>query len=214
MQSVTVWPYGARLIHLLMAALVGFQFFSAWALSAGAGDLGFWLDWHMMLGQGLLFVVAARLYLLSGKGVMSWRSLVLDRAARRGVAEMGKFYLSMGRMPLPAWFAHNPAWRPLYAIILLLLLIAVLTGFGHASYWRVAGFKIAELHTISTNLLAVLLVGHVIAAIWHDWKGGVGGVSGILGGERCFPDAKSGQSGGLPFGSIQVPFDTTAKKKE
>ncbi|MGB1110191.1 MAG: cytochrome b/b6 domain-containing protein [Gammaproteobacteria bacterium] len=214
MKSITVWPYSARVIHLLLVAMVSFQFFSAWALGQGAGDPNFWLDWHVMLGQGLLFVLGARLYLLSGKGVLGWRALVLDRAARRGAVEMGKFYLSMGRMPLPAWFAHNPAWRPLYVLMLVLLVAAVLTGFGHDSYWRVAGFRISELHTAATSLLAIVLVGHVAAAVWHDWKGHVGGISGILGGDRCFEDKQPGQTGGLPFGSIQVPFDTTPKKKD
>jgi Ni/Fe-hydrogenase 1 B-type cytochrome subunit len=97
-----------------------------------------------------------------------------------------KFYLSLTRAPLPAWYAHNPLWAPAYLLVLLLLLASVASGFLHQASNRLFGLQPDTLHAALGAALALFSLFHVIAAGLHDWKGDGALVSAMFSGKRYF----------------------------
>lgn len=207
MKSVDVWPVTIRLVHLLLGLGVGFQLVSAWLIGQGAGDWRLWYDWHLIVGQLLVFVLGVRVFLLFRPGVSHWRALVPDRASLMGSKEMLRFYVTLGQTPLPGWFSHNPFWRPVYLLMIVLVGIALLSGLGHSSLWRVAGLSPGQWHAGIAVILGALVLAHLVTVVLHDWKGRTGTISGILGGNRYFPEKADTQATGLKTGSVSVPFD-------
>lgn len=178
---VQIWSGWLRLTHWLIAVGVLFELFSAWTVSLGAADPGFWRDWHLMIGQLTGFALLLRVVLLFVPGTSYWRALLPRRNQWQAIGQMLRFYLSLGRAPLPAWYAHNPLWAPLYLLVLACLLAAVLSGMGYES-----SAQQARLHAVLGQLLAWFCLLHVLAAAVHDWKSDGALVSALFSGKRCF----------------------------
>jgi Ni/Fe-hydrogenase 1 B-type cytochrome subunit len=183
---VRIWSGWLRAAHWLIAGGVVFELCSAWALAQEPADPGFWHDWHVMIGQLVALAVLLRLVLLFLPGSSHWRSLLPKPAQWTAVRQTLRFYLSLTRTPLPAWYAHNPLWAPLYLLVLLVLLGSVASGFGHDLHWLVAGVRPAVLHAALGHALAWFCVAHVLAAALHDWKGDGALISALFSGKRYF----------------------------
>jgi Ni/Fe-hydrogenase 1 B-type cytochrome subunit len=183
---VAIWSGWLRSTHWLIAAGVLFELFSAWTLGQGAVDPGFWLDWHVIIGQLVALALLLRIALLFVPGSSHWRALLPKRAHWRTMMQMLKFYLSLTRAPLPAWYAHNPLWAPVYLLVFLLLTACVASGFLHHAPYRLVGLQPAALHADLGELLALFSLVHVIAAALHDWKGEGALVSAMFSGKRYF----------------------------
>ncbi len=185
-RCVAVWPGWLRGSHWLVAAGVVFEFISAWALRHAGPERAFWLDWHLIVGQAVLLVLLLRLALLLKPGVGHWRSLLPERAQLAAVAQTLKCYLSLGRLPLPNWYAHNPLWKPIYLIIFLLLLGCLLTGFNLGAAGAILGTDLSVLHVRLANAVGGLALLHVVTAVLHELKGQGGTVSAMINGHRYF----------------------------
>jgi Ni/Fe-hydrogenase 1 B-type cytochrome subunit len=185
-RQVQIWSGWLRLAHWLIACGVLFELFSAWALAHGATDTGFWRDWHLMIGQLVALALLLRGILLFVPGTAHWRALIPGRAQWQAIRQMLRFYLSLARAPLPAWYAHNPFWSPVYLLVLLALTLVVVSGFLHDTPWRITGLRPAALHAGLGQLLAWFSLLHVVAAALHDWKGDGALISALFSGKRYF----------------------------
>lgn len=203
--AVEVWPGWLRLTHLLLALGIGFQLFSAWALDQGVMNQAFWIEWHLMVGQALIFVFAARLAMLVQKGSGNWRSLLFDANSRKGALEMLKSYVTFGANPLPNWFAHSPLWKPVYVLIFVLIAIALSTGMWINSDLLLLGHSLRDIHESSTTLLGILLLAHMVTALFHDWKGDGASISAMLSGKRYFHQEERKQQLGV-HSQVKVDF--------
>ncbi|MCB1864897.1 MAG: cytochrome b/b6 domain-containing protein [Chromatiales bacterium] len=182
---VQVWPASLRLIHWIIAAGLVFQIASAWLVNYAAVDAHHWRDWHLIVGQVLVAALVLRIVVAFRSGPSSWRALWPGRAQRAAIPAMLRFYLSLGRAPLPNWYAHNPLWAPLYALTWLILGLALISGLGHDSS-PILGMSLAHVHATSAAVLAVITIAHIATVILHDWRGGAASISGMLSGERYF----------------------------
>jgi Ni/Fe-hydrogenase 1 B-type cytochrome subunit len=183
---VPIWSGWLRAAHWLIAAGVLFELFSAWTLGQGATDPGFWRDWHVIVGQFVALALLLRIALLFVPGSSHWRALLPKRGQWRSMLQTLKFYLSLTRAPLPAWYAHNPLWAPVYLLVLLLLVACVASGFLHDAPYRLFGLQPDTLHAGLGEALALFSLFHVIAAALHDWKGDGALVSAMFSGKRYF----------------------------
>jgi len=183
---VSIWSGWLRATHWLIACGVLFELFSAWTLEQGAADPGFWRDWHIIIGQLVALALLLRIALLFVTGSSHWRALLPKRGQWLSMMQMLKFYLSLTRAPLPAWYAHNPLWAPVYLLVLMLLAACVASGFSHAAPYRVVGLQPETLHAGLGDALALFSLFHVIAAALHDWKGDGALVSALFSGKRYF----------------------------
>lgn len=185
-RQVLIWSGWLRAAHWLIAVGVLFELFSAWTLAQGAADPGFWRDWHLIVGQLVALALLLRSALLFVPGSSHWRVLLPKRGQWRAVMQMLKFYLTLTRAPLPAWYAHNPLWAPVYLLVLLLLTACLASGFLHVAPGPIAGLRTAVLHAGLGEALAVFSLFHVIAAALHDWKGEGALISAMFSGKRYF----------------------------
>lgn len=183
---VTLWSGWLRAAHWLIAIGVLFELFSAWTLAQGAVDPGFWRDWHLIVGQFVVLALLLRIALLFVPGSSHWRALLPKRAQWGAMLQMAKFYLSLTRAPLPAWYAHNPLWAPVYLLVLLLLAACLASGLLHDAPYRLFGTGVDTLHDGLGQALAYFSLIHVLAAALHDWKGEGALISAMFSGKRYF----------------------------
>jgi len=185
-RCVLIWSGWLRAAHWLIAAGVLFQLFSAWTFRMAIADPGFWQDWHIIVGQLVALALLLRIALLFVPGSSHWSALLPKRGQWRAMLQTLKFYLSLTRAPLPAWYAHNPLWAPVYLLVLLLLVACVASGMLHDAPYRLFGLQPDTLHAALGEALALFSLFHVIAAALHDWKGDGALVSAMFSGKRYF----------------------------
>lgn len=213
---VKIWSGWLRLAHWMIAGGVLFLLASGWAIVHAADDPGFWYDWHLMIGQLTGLAVLLRAGLLFVPGSSHWRALLPKAAERQAMVEMLKFYVSLARTPLPAWYAHNPVWKPFYLLNLVVLLAAVATGQLHSAPWRFAGQPPETLHAWLADCLALFTLAHLIAVFLHDLKGKGALVSAMIGGSRYFHVDRKGADGTGVFGRsipVEVKLDVPGRKE-
>jgi len=183
LREAAVWSGALRLTHWLTTAAVLVLLGSGWLLHEMPGAFTA-LDLHLATGYALAAVLALRLYLLLfGHGAEHWRDLLPLRG--RAAAATLWFYLSLGRRPLPAWYAHNPFWAPLYLMLWLLLGAATASGVALRHLPGAAAWA-EGCHGPLAAAIGLWTLLHVAAVALHDWRGGTADVSAMLSGRRLF----------------------------
>lgn len=208
-QPVPVWSGRLRLVHWVMALAVLVLSVSGWLLPYLAPQASLLRDLHYIAGYALLLTLLARFYLLFfGRAAEHWRDLVPRGPQVRAAWHTALFYLSLGRAPLPAWYAHNPLWSPVYLFWWLLLWFQVWTGLFPVAAARV-GLDATRWHGAVAHLIAILVIAHVAAVFLHDLKGRSADVSGMINGLRWFRIDKPDS----PLASRSVSLDNLLRSK-
>jgi len=213
---VKIWSGWLRLAHWLIAAGVLFELASAWALAHDGIDPVFWYDWHIMIGQLTALALLLRAILLFFPGSSHWRALLPVRADWRAMVQMLKFYASLARTPLPAWYAHNPVWKPFYLLNLAVLVACVATGQFREAPWRVFGLAPDALHAGLGGCIALFTLAHAIAVFLHDLKGKGALISAMVSGWRYFHVSRQSQAEDAVFGrrtTAEVSIDSLGRQK-
>jgi len=197
-RRVRVWPGVVRVTHWAMAASLLVLVPTGWLLTTGfvASDELYELLRHRLhepAGHVLAFALAVRLVYLviGGNSVSGWRALVPSGPQLGAIREVLRFYSSLGRTPLPGYYAHNPFWAPLYLVLFALLVTAAATGLALEfpfvrSVARVDEPAALALHAQLMEWVAAWCVFHVGTAILHDWRGQGSDTSALISGYRIF----------------------------
>ena len=195
-QRVSVWSQWMRLAHWSIALSVltltatGWLVARAPSVAAGAADL------HGYAASVLMAGLALRIWLLfSDRSVGGWEALVPARANLPAMKQMLMFYLTFGKMPLPNWYAHNPLWVPLYALLYLFLVVMAMTGIFMEEHPLVARIYLPSVHSDFAAIIAGITMVHVITVVLQDIKGKRGDVSAMLNGYKLFETQKPDQPG-------------------
>ncbi|HWR87656.1 MAG TPA: cytochrome b/b6 domain-containing protein [Acidiferrobacterales bacterium] len=207
-QRTRVWSSALRIGHWLLALCVLTLLISGWALSLGLADIPQpWRDAHVaagaMLGIALLFRIVL---LVAGRTPTDrWRDcLPLTRQQWHGARAMLVFYLSLGRVPLPAWYGHNPLWGPLYLLLFAVLVLGVATGLLIAQHdpqslqqlaatpWWL-GWTLPEWHIGLAWVICGFSVAHVLSVFLHDARGTTSEISAMVNGHKIFLTTHSPQ---------------------
>lgn len=209
-QYIRLWSPWLRTSHWIIALGTLFQIASAWAMANDATDPAFWRDWHLMTGQVMTLALALRLVLMFLPGSSHWRELIPRRSEFPAMLAMIKFYLSLARWPLPRWFAHNPLWKPVYLLVLLLLLVSAVSGLLHHGTSGAAGFHAATLHGAVATPITLFVLLHVVAVFLHDLKGRGSLVSAMIGGSRyVHVEVREDDSRAAPGkGAVRIALDS------
>lgn len=185
-QRVAIWSARLRLAHWLMALAVLLLLLSGWLMPLAPSLAVPLRDAHYVAGYTLLLALALRWYLLLfGRAAEQWRDLVPRGPQVRAAWHTLRFYLSLGRAPLPAWYAHNPLWGPLYLLLFAVLSLQALTGLA----LETGSFAVLRpwwWHSMLAAPIAVLVAAHVVAVFVHDLKGGGADVSAMINGHRLY----------------------------
>ncbi len=148
-------------------------------------DALFWSEWHYIVGQVIVFLLLARVALFFQQGNSHYSRYKVGAKDVAVIKNTLKFYLSLARTPLPAWFAFNPVWRVLYAIFYIILVVLAISGLAPSNalflgvYWP-------SVHQSLAMAINVWLVLHVLAAFMHDWKSHVNRISAMINGVIYF----------------------------
>jgi Ni/Fe-hydrogenase 1 B-type cytochrome subunit len=144
-------------------------------------------DYHYILAAVLVGGLALRVgLLLFDKGVGHWHKLLPEEKERQTYKSMFLFYLSLGKMPLPKWYAHNPTWKPVYILFFAVLLLQILTGLVRDNHPIVLGFYLPGVHEFIASIILGFAVLHIAAVIIHDFKGTAADISAMINGHKIF----------------------------
>jgi len=207
-KSVTLWSQYTRLLHWSLALSVLFLALSGWLMAKIIDDVVFWIEWHHMVGQLIVFLLLARVVLFFQPGNSHYSRYKISKKDSQIIIETLKFYLSLARTPLPAWFAFNPLWRVLYAIFYIMLVLMAFSGLVSSSS-LVLGVYWPSIHQSLATWINIWLVLHLLAVFVHDWKSTVNRISAMLSGVAYFEaDLEAGANKMPPQENvIQTSFD-------
>lgn len=174
-------------------------------------------DWHHIASGGVFVGLAIRVYLfMFGQPHERFNALIPQPQDGVNIWHTLRFYLLMGKAPLPRWYAHNPLWKPLYLLLYLMLFIQLGSGFlmpDQATLW---GFYLPSLHAFWAEGIFWFAVLHLITSIWHDYAGAHDDVSAMIHGQRLFtldptqtPSGNESSQGVISVDALRQ----TAKKK-
>lgn len=198
-RRVLVWPGVVRATHWAMVISLLVLMPTGWLLTTGliAGDELYELLRHRLhepAGHVLAVALAVRLVYLAvgGNRVTGWRALVPTGPQLAALRESLRFYSALGRGQLPAYYAHNPFWAPLYLVFFALVSVATATGIALEfpfvrSVAHVDEPAALALHGRLLEWIVAWCAFHVAAAILHDWRGQGSDTSALISGYRIFP---------------------------
>ena len=187
-KRLPVWGGWLRLSHWTMAGAIFVLMFSGWLLHR-APELASWiLDAHYYASALLLAGFMVRIYLLFfGKGSDLLASCSLDQHKfKQALAVLGS-YMTLCKMPLPKWYAHNPLWGPLYLIFFVLIAIQIVSGLLLMNHITLIGdTSVRGLHLFGFQLTLGFSLLHILAVFVHDLKGTGSDVSAMISGQLIF----------------------------
>ena len=143
---------------------------------------------HYILTAILLPALLARLYLLFfGKGTDHLSDCEPDAHRLSQAWQVMKFYLTLGKAPLPKWYSHNPLWGPLYLIFFFFLALNVISGLALLNEIQlIHRLSMGDLHIFTYYVIAIFTLLHLIAVFTHDIGGTGSDISGMINGHRIF----------------------------
>jgi len=186
-QRTLVWSGWMRLAHGLIALSVLALIASGWLVKLAPGVAKSASEYHDLAGIGLTLGLLLRISLLfAGKGPAHWKALLPVHADLHRIGMTLRFYATMGKSPLPKWYAHNPLWAPFYLFILFILVLQTLTGLLMDAWPVVGGFYLPSVHDFWAPVILGFSCLHIFTAVLHDAKGTAADVSAIINGHRIF----------------------------
>lgn len=186
-QRTMVWSGWMRLAHWLIALPVIVLIATGWLLDQAPSVAESASRYHDLASVGLILGLLLRLWLLFfGKDSGHWKALMPARTDIPRIGAMLRFYATLGRTPIPKWYAHNPLWAPLYLVVVVILVVQALTGLLMESYPVIGGFYLPFVHDFWATVILVFACLHVIVVVLHDAKGTTSDVSAMINGHKIF----------------------------
>lgn len=203
-RRVLVWSGWLRLSHATIGLATLVLLMTGWLIAESPSLAESALDIHYLVSSFLIFGLLIRMVLLfAGKAHERLPALVPAGAELNAVARTLRFYISLGKSPMPGWYAHNPLWKPLYLLIYIALIILALTGAVMPDTAIALGFYLPSVHTFWAQLVLWITVLHIASVLMHDYKSQTTDISAMVNGYRLFL-IESGQHGAGADESIQV----------
>ncbi len=213
---VKVWSRWLRISHWLIAGSTLALIISGWVLDYLETPDPLIRDYHFLFGHVLLASLLLRAFLMFAPigekfETESWQSLRWDMKKAPAMLDMLKYYMSLGRMPKPAYYAHSPLWVPFYSVVFVLLAIMTFTGYFHDAPVLIAGSGLWSIHAGLASLMEIIISLHIASAVIQDLSAPGGDISGMISGYRLFRIEKPTLE--KPDDNVQmVNFDANAGK--
>lgn len=192
-RRVPVWSGWLRVAHWALAGATLLMLVTGWLIAnaptvaAGAAEV------HYLGAAVLVFGLALRLFLgFAGKGAERLEHLVPKLSEMTGLRNSALFYLSLGKAPLPNWYAHNPLWKPIYLVWFALLALSALTGWLMPDTPVVGVFYLPRVHQWMANAVFVVTLAHVYSVVLQDLRGQAADTSAMINGHRYFRVEREG----------------------
>ena len=192
-RRVLVWSGWLRLIHGGLALSTLVLIATGWLL-AGSPTLADEASFiHDLAASVLLASLLLRFFLaVAGKGPERFEHLLPRRSEFAAIRASLLFYLSLGRAPLPNWYAHNPLWKPLYLVLYLLLAMSALSGWIMPEFELIGRLYVPGFHAWLADVITALVIAHLLCVVLQDIRGRSADISAMLSGYRFFVYERGG----------------------
>ncbi|WP_456372267.1 cytochrome b/b6 domain-containing protein [Thiolapillus sp.] len=213
-RRLPVWGKALRLCHWGLALSVLVLLFSGWLIRWVPERADRIDDIHFLAAALLLSVLLVRLGLLFiGKGTATLNNLLPNRHTLNQAWAVVRSYLTLGKIRLPKWYAHNPLWAPVYLILFLVLVIQATSGLLLLNQITLLGdLSIRQIHANGYYLIAGFTLLHVLASFFHDAKGEGSDISAMISGQRIFIIEDS-SANNPPTDNVVVRLDPSSFRK-
>jgi Ni/Fe-hydrogenase 1 B-type cytochrome subunit len=187
-RRLPVWGKALRLCHWGLALSVLVLLFSGWLIRWVPERAQSLDEVHFTSAALAITALLIRLWLLfAGKGTATWNNLLPSRHSLGQAWAVLRSYLTLGKIRLPRWYAHNPLWAPLYLLLFLVLLIQVGSGLLLLNQITLLGdLSLRQVHVNGYYLIAGFTLAHILASFFHDAKGDGSDISAMISGQRVF----------------------------
>lgn len=213
-KRVLVWGGWLRLSHACIGLAVLALLLTGWLIAESPSLAELALDLHYLASSFLIFGLVIRIVLMfSGKEHERLPGLFPASTELKAMAKTLRFYISLGRSPLPGWYAQNPLWKPAYLVIYLALVVLVITGALMPDVSLLLGFYIPSVHIFWAQLMFWLSVLHISSVVMHDYKSRTTDISAMVNGYRLFL-IESNRAGSVSAGLVQHVSLDSLKKRE
>ena len=186
-KRVLVWSGWLRLSHwavgpaTLVLLITGWLFAESPSLAESALEVHFLAAGILMFG---LLVRAALMFI--GQEHERFMALIPTSSEFRAITETLRFYVSLGKTPIPRWYAQTPLWKPLYLAIYMVLLLQLASGAVMQNQPVISGFYLPAVHNFWAQVVLWFSVLHIAAVTLHDGRGKAADSSAMLSGYRLF----------------------------
>ncbi|BAO44646.1 cytochrome b/b6 domain-containing protein [Thiolapillus brandeum] len=187
-RRLPVWGKALRLCHWGLALSVLVLLFSGWLIRWVPERAQSLDEVHFTSAALAIAALLIRLWLLfAGKGTATLNHLLPSRHSLGQAWAVLRSYLTLGKIRLPRWYAHNPLWAPLYLLLFLVLLIQAGSGLLLLNQITLLGdLSLRQVHVNGYYLIAGFTLLHILASFFHDAKGDGSDISAMVSGQRIF----------------------------
>jgi len=186
-RRVMIWGGWLRLSHACIGLATLALLLTGWLLTDSPSLAEDAQDAHYLASSFLIFGLVVRVILmLVGKEHERLSSLFPASSELAAMAKTFRFYLSLGRSPMPGWYAQNPLWKPVYLAVYVALIMLVATGAVMSDTPIVLGFYLPSVHVLWAQAVLWFSVLHIASVFMHDYKNQTTDISAMVNGYRLF----------------------------
>jgi len=213
-KRVLVWSGWLRISHASVGLAVLMLLFTGGLIAESPSLAESALDLHYLASGFLIFGLVIRIMLMfAGKEHERLPGLFPASSELNAMAKTFRFYVSLGKSPMPGWYAQNPLWKPVYLTIYLALIVLVITGALMPDVSLILGFYLPSVHIFWAQLMLWLAVLHMGSVIMHDYKNRTTDISAMVNGYRLFL-IESNRGGSISEEMVQHISIDSLKKHE
>lgn len=183
-----VWSKTLRWCHWGMALAVLVLVLTGWLISWAPERAASLDEIHYVAAAILIAVLVIRFWLLVfSRGNDLLKSLLPNRHQLQQAWEVLRAYLSLGKIPLPKWYAHNPLWAPLYLCLFAVLSVQIMSGLLLLNQITLLGdFSLRQAHVLGFQVITAFALLHILASFFHEAKSSGSDISAMINGHRIF----------------------------
>jgi len=213
-KRVLVWSGWLRISHASIGLAVLLLLFTGWLIAESPSLADSALDLHYLASSFLIFGLVVRIVLMfAGMEHERLPGLFPASSELYAIAKTFRFYISLGKSPMPGWYAQNPLWKPAYLVIYLALIVLVITGAAMPDVSLMLGFYLPSVHTFWAQLLFWFTVLHIGSVVMHDYRNKTTDISAMVNGYRLFL-IDSNRAGSVAERVVQrISIDSLKKNK-
>jgi len=204
-KKVLIWSSWLRLSHAAIALATLVLLSSGWLIHNSPYLYQPAQMYHYIAAGIFVFGLLLRCVLfLTSSNHESLNGLLPTSQDLKAIKTMLRFYITLGKTPLPHWYAQNPFWKPLYLIIYLAMIIMAFSGAFMPEKTEIAGFFLSSIHQSGSQLIFWFVSLHIAAVILHDYKAQKNDISSIIHGYKLFTIQHSVASPETPVQKISI----------
>ncbi len=186
-RKVLIWSGWFRLSHWFLAISTLVLMLTGWLMTNSLSLHGSALAYHLFAAGIFTAGLLLRIILfITGKNQQTLPAMIPNRLDIKTVKAMLLFYITLGKSPLPNWYAQNPFWKPVYLVLYLVFILVTLSGLLISSHTEIAGFILLSVHQLWAQVIFYFSLLHIGSVILCDYKAQRYDISAMLHGYKLF----------------------------